>query len=259
MTKWLALLLLAAVLCCASAARAQSTVSAASVSASLPASLPAETDPASVLTASSTPAIRLAPATPSTPVIYSTPEINAGPVRGGHEMEVWVSHSRSLFVLSESVNDNLLQVGGRYGWILTDPIGRGPLRGQLEYAVNFIPLVIPFQSTGPTYGFGLDPITMKWNFQRRHNIIPYAELSAGGIAVLQRVPPLGSHWDFTASGGFGAQIIRGRYFWSIDARFYHVSDAGLIANDPSLGTIEVRVGFGVFRSPRTPWKPRSRR
>ena len=174
-------------------------------------------------------------------------------------MEVWVSQSRSLFVLSERVNDNLLQVGGRYGWVLTDPLGHGPLRGQLEYAVNFIPLVIPFQPNGPTYGFGLDPITMKWNFQRRRNIIPYAELSAGGIAVVKRVPPLGSHWDFTASGGFGAQIIRGRYFWSIDARFYHVSDAGIIANDPSLGTIEVRVGFGLFRSPRTPWKPRSQR
>ncbi len=259
MTKWLGLPLLAAALCCAPAARAQSTVSAATVSTGSPTNLPAETVPASFATAGFTSAISPTPAIPSTPIIYSTPEINAGPVRGGHEMEVWVSQSRSLFVLSERVNDNLLQVGGRYGWVLTDPIGRGPLRGQLEYAVNFIPLVIPFQSTGPTYGFGLDPITMKWNFQRRHNVIPYAELSAGGIAVLERVPPLGSHWDFTASGGFGAQIIRGRYFWSIDARFYHVSDAGIIANDPSLGTIEVRVGFGLFRNPRTPWKPRSRR
>jgi hypothetical protein len=267
MTRSLGAILLVAGLCCAPAARAQSPIdstftrtdaSSSSAAFSVLSSAPTinsapDTGSASAAISSVSP-ISLTSSTASfaaaispAAVIGTTPPVEVGPVRGGHELELWVSQSHSLEFMSKGVNDNLFQVGGRYGWILTKPIGPGALRGEFEYAVNFIPLIIPFQPNGPTYGFGLDPFTLKWNFQRRGNMIPYAEASAGGMAVLKRVPPNGSYWDFTASGGFGVQILRGRYVWSVDCRFYHVSDAGIIANDPSLNTIEIRLGFGLFR------------
>jgi hypothetical protein len=173
-------------------------------------------------------------------------EIDLAPQRGSHEMTLWMSQSSSLGFLSSGVNGDLFQIGGRYGLVLTGPHGRGPLRGQFEYAVDFIPVIVPFQSSGTTYGIGLDPIVMKWNLQPRRRVMPYAEIGAGGMATFGRVPPTGSYWNFTASGGMGVQVLRGRYIWSIDCRFYHISDAYIVPKDPTFNTIQLRVGFGIF-------------
>jgi hypothetical protein len=171
--------------------------------------------------------------------------------RGSHEMQAFLSESHAVRLFSRGVRGEIVQVGGRYGLLLTDSHLRGPLRGQFEYAVDFIPIIVPFQSSGVSYGLGLDPFVLKWNFQQRGHLIPYMEADAGGIATTARVPPPGSHWNFTASAAVGLQIVRGRNIWSVDCRYYHISDAYIISGDPTFNTIQVRIGFARFRHPRS--------
>jgi len=183
--------------------------------------------------------------------VSSNIDVDTGPVPGGHEMQAWFSATHVLYGMSSSYSGEFLQIGGRYGWVLTKPRGPGLLRGEFEYAVNFLPVIIPFQSNGATYGFGLDPITTKWNFQRRGNLVPYVEVDGGGMETIGRVPVRGTHWNFTASGALGMQILRGGHVWSVDFRFYHISDAHIDpTGDPTYNALQVRVGFGIFRGPK---------
>jgi len=42
----------------------------------------------------------------------------------------------------------------------------------------------------------------------------------------------------------------GKYSWTIDARFFHISNAGLTDYNPGLNTVELRIGFGFFSHPK---------
>ena len=181
---------------------------------------------------------------------YAQSEADAAPVRGSRELQLWISQSHALAYLSGGRNSNLFQVGIRYGWVLTAPHGPGPLRGQFEYAPEFIPLILPFQSSGTTYGIGLNPVSLKWIFERHGRFVPYLDGTAGGMVSHGRVPPQGSNFNFMASGGLGVHILRGRYMWSVDTRVFHISDAFIVARDPTYNMIQVRVGFGLFRPPK---------
>ena len=53
----------------------------------------------------------------------------------------------------------------------------------------------------------------------------------------------------TTSGAIGAHFLRSKYNWSVELRFMHISNAGLIEPNPGINTLQVRVGFGRFTQP----------
>ena len=137
-------------------------------------------------------------------------------------------------------------LGVRYGWVLTDAHGPGFLRGRFEYAVDVLPALIVFQPGGKAYGFGFDPWIMKWNFETGGRIWPYIEIGGGGLITTRAVPLGAGTFNFTPTGAIGVNVLRGKYHWSIDFRYFHISDAQLTAFNPGTDTFGIRIGWGAF-------------
>jgi hypothetical protein len=171
----------------------------------------------------------------------------SGPEAGGHEAQLWTGGGHGL---NGSTSDTgVWNVGVRYGWVLTDPIGPGPLRGRFEYAVDVVPVFLVFQGARTAYGFGLNPFALKWNFPTRRNIAPYVDIGGGTLFTNDRVPPGTSRVNFTTSGAVGVQFLRSKYNWSAEVRYMHISNAGVSTPNPGINTIQVRLGFGRFTHP----------
>ena len=163
------------------------------------------------------------------------------------ELQVWTGGGHGLN--GSNASTGVWNVGLRYGWILTDPAGPGILKGRFEYAVDVVPVFLVVQRTGTAYGVGLNPFALKWNFVPRHNVMPYIDIGGGTLFSNDKVPPGTSHVNFTTSGAIGAHFLRSKYNWSVELRFMHISNAGLVTPNPGINTLQVRLGFGRFTQP----------
>ena len=169
------------------------------------------------------------------------------PEAGGHELQLWSGGGHGL---NGSTSDTgVWNVGARYGWILTDPVGPGPLRGRFEYAVDVVPVFVLFQRSGTAYGFGLNPFALKWNFMPHHSVAPYVDLGGGTLFTNEKTPPGTSRVNFTTSGAVGVHFLKSKYNWNAEVRFMHISNAGLTTPNPGINTLQVRLGFGRFTHP----------
>src|ERR1700733_10206622 len=102
------------------------------------------------------------------------------------------------------------------GKVLTDPFGKGILRGQFELASEFIPLWQAYTPkylrancyeqpgtpltcsnlfpTGGTYtGLSITPATFGWNFRSRGHFLPWIQGSGGLIWTNHKFPPIGPY------------------------------------------------------------------
>ena len=86
------------------------------------------------------------------------------------------------------VDTSVWDVGLRYGWILTRPLGPGFLKGRFEYAVDVVPAFVVFQPGNTAYGAGFNPLNLKWDLATRGRIAPYLELSGGTLFSNHNVP-----------------------------------------------------------------------
>lgn len=171
-------------------------------------------------------------------------QAQADPEAAAHELQFWTGGGHGL---NGSTSDTgVWNAGFRYGWILTEPVGPGFLRGRFEYAVDAIPIFLVVQRNGAAYGVGLDPFALKWNFTARRKVVPYLEIGGGTLFTNTQVPPGTSHVNFTTTGAVGAHFLRGKYNWNAEIRFMHISNAGLSSVNPGINTIQVRLGFGRF-------------
>jgi hypothetical protein len=165
----------------------------------------------------------------------------------GSEWEVWTGAGADpIGTPGVTLGNGVWNAGFRYGWILTDAHGPGFLRGRFEYAVDAVPVVLVFQPGGTAYGAGLDPWIMKWNFEARRRISPYIELGGGALFSTRQIPLGENRFNFTPTGAIGVNLLRGKYHWSIDFRYFHISDAQITAFNPGTDTFGIRVGWGVF-------------
>lgn len=165
----------------------------------------------------------------------------------GTEWEIWTGGGGDpIGTPKVTLGDGVWNAGFRYGWILTDAHGPGMLRGRFEYAVDALPVVMVFQPGGKAYGFGFNPWIMKWNFEPRHRISPYIELGGGGLITTREIPVGEQRFNFIPTGAIGVNLLRGKYHWSIDFRYFHISDAQITSFNPGTDTFGIRVGFGEF-------------
>lgn len=175
---------------------------------------------------------------------------DAGPEAGGHELQVWVGSARGVPAAYSESNETVMSLGARYGWVITDPVGRGPLRGRFEYAVDLVPAYVINQPGGRAYGWGFNAFALKWNFQQHRRVSPYFEMTGGALFTNRNVPQHVNDVNFVTSAGIGAQFLRGKHNLSVDIRFMHISDAGLTNLNPGIDTIQFRLGFGLFTHPK---------
>lgn len=168
----------------------------------------------------------------------------AGPVEGGNEVQVWAGGGHGTNGVESG--DGVMNVGLRYGLILTTPHGPGFLRGRLEYAVEAVPLFLVVQKTNTAYGAGINPFAFKWALDTHRSVVPYFELGGGTLFTNTKVPEGTSRINFTSSGAVGLHFLGSKHNISAEVRFMHISNAGLATPNPGINTIQFRVGFGRF-------------
>lgn len=168
-----------------------------------------------------------------------------GPQKGSNETQIWTSAGHS--VSGGRGNTGIWNAGLRYGWVLTDAHLPGFLKGRFEYAIDAVPAYLIFQPTGTAYGVGVNPLNLKWNFVRHGRLSPYLELSGGTLFSTAKVPAGTSAVNFASGAALGTHILGAKRSWAIEARYLHISNAGLGDLNPGINTFEVRLGVGVFR------------
>lgn len=177
----------------------------------------------------------------------ATPDSGDREPERGHEWEIWTGAGADPIGTPKiTLGNGIWTVGARYGWILTDAHGPGLLRGRFEYAVDALPVLVAFQPGGKAYGIGFNPWIMKWNFVPRRRVSPYIEIGGGLVITMRQVPLGADNFNFTPSGAIGVTLLRGKYHWSIDFRYFHVSDAQITSFNPGTDTFGFRVGFGSY-------------
>src|SRR5207253_8473377 len=105
-----------------------------------------------------------------------------------------------------------------------------------------------FQPANTAYGIGLSPFALKWNFAPRGSWVPYFELGGGTLFTNHDVPTRTSSINFTPGAALGLHHLGNKITWSLEARYMHISNAGLTRLNPGLNTVQIRLGFGRFRS-----------
>jgi len=166
------------------------------------------------------------------------------PEEGGREIQIWTGGGYT--VPGGTKHTGVWNLGLRYGWILTAPHGPGFLKGRFEYAVDAVPMFLVFQPANTAYGVGLDPLTLKWNFATRGKVAPFLELNGGVLFTSHDVPTGTNSVNFASSLALGTHILGPKYNWSIEARYMHISNAGLATPNPGINTVQVRLGIGRF-------------
>jgi hypothetical protein len=168
----------------------------------------------------------------------------SGPDAGSRDLQIWTSGGHGLTGSTSSTK--LWNVGLRYGWVLTGPHGPGFLKGNLEYAVDVVPVFVVFQPANTAYGFGLNPIALKWDFAPARTVRPYLEVGGGTLFTNNQVPSGTSRVNFTSGGALGLHFMRHKYNWAAEVRFMHISNASLANHNPGINTVQFRLGFGLF-------------
>lgn len=168
-----------------------------------------------------------------------------GPEQGGTEFQLWTAGGHS--VSGGRGSTGIWDAGLTYGWVISGEHGPGMLRGSFEYAVDAVPLYLIFQPANTAYGIGVNPLNLKWDFHRHGRLVPYGELSGGLLFTTHDVPPQTSSINFTPSAAFGAHFLGERLAWTLEARYFHISNAGLSRLNPGINTFEIHVGVGKFK------------
>jgi len=168
----------------------------------------------------------------------------ARPEDGANELQVWSGGGHP--VPGGTANTGVWNAGVRYGWILTRPHGPGFLKGRFEYVLDATPVFVVFQKSNTAYGGGFSPLGLKWDFATRGKVVPYLELNGGTLFTNKNVPAGTNDVNFTSAAALGVYLLGKKYAWSMEARYLHISNAGLAALNPGLNTVEVRIGVGKF-------------
>jgi hypothetical protein len=166
---------------------------------------------------------------------------------GTWDLSVWAKQEFANSANGDIGDAYVSMAGFRAGYVFGGPAGRGASRGTMEYFFDVIPV---FVLTKPqvTYGGGISPIGLKWNFTngRRH---PYLDVSLGGILSTRNVPPGNtSNLNFTVSAGGGAAIFsRERKALTANVGFWHLSNAHIGRENPSLNALEIGIEYHWFK------------
>lgn len=132
----------------------------------------------------------------------------------------------------------------RFGLVLTDPFGRGRLRGTLEYTLDWLPAIF-LTKPKTVYGVGVAPIGFRWNFLGKPRLHPYGELVLGGVLSTSNIPPGNTlNINFTINSGLGLTVFtHSNQMLTVGLDYSHLSNGYLGANNPGLNGIAVIVEY----------------
>ncbi|MBI4459610.1 MAG: acyloxyacyl hydrolase [Acidobacteria bacterium] len=135
----------------------------------------------------------------------------------------------------------------RWGRIVTAPHGPRFLRGNLEYAVELVPLML-IRQPSTVIGEGLNPLVLQYNFTSNPKWNPFVQVGGGVLLTSEKVPPQTSQFNFTPQGGVGM-------YWngwheatvSFGVRYHHISNASTAPRNPGRNSLLFYTGISWWR------------
>jgi hypothetical protein len=116
--------------------------------------------------------------------------------------------------------------------------GNWEWRGELFTGAEFSP--------ASTWGVGLTP-HLGYDFTTGTRWVPFADIGAGVMATGERAPDLGGAFEFNLQAETGVHwFVRDNVAVTMEARYLHVSSAGLYHPNLGLNTVAGLVGVAWF-------------
>ena len=175
-----------------------------------------------------------------------------------------------------------LWAGLHGGKVLTDPFGKGLIRGQFELDAELIPLWQAYTPkylrancyqqtggpltcsnlfpTGGTYtGVSVTPVILRWNLRGGRRYLPWVQGAGGLIWTNHKFPPAGPYpvpnhlgtsvFNFTPQFGVGVHyFVKPRQSISISANAVHISNASLGDSNPGVNaSVQLSIGYTWWR------------
>jgi len=165
---------------------------------------------------------------------------------GTKETEIFMAGGHS--VEGGRGDSGAFQAGVRFGRVLLS----AP-RVNLEYSIDLIPVYFITQRQN-AYGASFTPFNLKLNWTGLQRVVPYAELGGGVLFTNHDVPDGTNSVNFTPQAGIGVHFpIKpgSNQHVGVALKYIHISNAGLAVPNPGLNTIQVKLSFGHFCSPKS--------
>jgi lipid A 3-O-deacylase len=141
-------------------------------------------------------------------------------------------------------------VGGRWGRVWTNDIGKGWWRGNFETKTEIVPFEAYLQPPVNAYGVELKPLVLIWNFSGNRKVKPFFELSGGLLLTNHDIPLNTNSVNFTPQGGMGFHFFTGapKRAITFQAMYKHVSNAGLDHRNSGINaSLQFVLGYTWFR------------
>ena len=146
---------------------------------------------------------------------------------------------------------HFFRAGGRLGRVMTGQKGSGWRRGTFELDMEFTPVDVVFwPHYKSVYGFGFNPLIMKWNFTGGKKIVPFVEAAGGIIRSADNIPPGDTaKINFQSGAGFGMHMFtRPNRAITWDIRFTHISNASIGNHNPGINaSVQFTLGYTWFK------------
>jgi lipid A 3-O-deacylase len=168
----------------------------------------------------------------------------------GHPWDLGIWGSGGFSVPGGTRDTQVMNVGLRFGKVLTSDHGGSFLRGNFEWSADVIP-VYYFWQPAPAknaYAAGFNPVNLTWNFTSLGNTVPYVELGGGVIFSDNNVPANTNQTNFLTHAALGFHLfVREKHALTLSTRYEHISNAGLSAPNPGINTVQFAVGWNWLR------------
>lgn len=165
------------------------------------------------------------------------------------DFSVWAAGETGEETSNSFAQAQIWTAGVFAGRTLADEVGSGWRRGRLEYAAAFAPV---FETYGNqrTHGIGFDPVILRWNSGvHTSSVLPYIELSGGGVSTPVNLPPgRTASFNFMAKGGGGFYLrTRSRQAFDLGLHWSHISNANLGADNYEFNGIQLSIAYHCYR------------
>ncbi len=146
---------------------------------------------------------------------------------------------------------HFFRAGGRIGRVMTGQKGSGLFRGTFELDSELTPVeVVSWPNYKSVYGFGFNPLVMKWNFTSGKKVVPFVEAVGGLLWTTENIPPGDTaQINFQSGAGFGMHIFtRPNRAITLDIRATHISNASIGNHNPGVNaSVQFTLGYTWFR------------
>jgi len=190
---------------------------------------------------------------------------DAPPSEPNNEFGAWAGYSwDSVHLIGTAEHRQLILAALRY----TRKLHETPST-TLRYTIDIFPLAMVLEPKvlgvtpppnsmfieGPrqyVYGGGVNPIGLKLNFLRQHQLQPFVASSIGFVSSVERVPndvPRGTLFNFTFDLQAGVERFNSERTraWTLGYRFQHISNGFRTPVNPGMDSNVIFLGYSFFK------------